>query len=184
MTVGAHGYTVRCGRAHNGGMPRIGITGHVRLTEGSAELIYPALVAALGEATREYGDDDLCGVTCLAAGADQLFAHAVLERNGRLEVVLPAEDYRSSQVRPDERRYFDSLLRRASRISVLPFARSGITAYRAAGRTLLDRCDLLIAVWDRGASGRRSCTEELVDEARRRRRRVRVVWPDGAARTD
>ncbi len=164
-------------------MPRIGITGHVRLTAGSAELIYPALVEALGDATREFGEDDLCGVTCLAAGADQLFARAVLDRNGRLEVVLTARDYRRKQVRPDNRKCFDSLLRRASRISVLPFAWSGHKAYRAAGSAMLDRCDLLIAVWDRGASGRRSCTEEVVDEARRRKHRVRVVWPDGAARS-
>ncbi|MDM4719304.1 hypothetical protein QTQ03_06720 [Micromonospora sp. WMMA1363] len=37
---------------------------------------------------------DLIGLSCLADGADQLFAAAVLEHGGSLEVVAPATEYR------------------------------------------------------------------------------------------
>jgi hypothetical protein len=47
------------------------------------------------------------GVTCLACGADQLFAHAVLDVGGAVEVVLPAADYRERKVKPANTAEFD-----------------------------------------------------------------------------
>jgi hypothetical protein len=40
------------------------------------------------------GDGSLVGISCLADGADQLFARAVVDMGGALEVVIPAERYR------------------------------------------------------------------------------------------
>lgn len=159
-------------------MPRIGVTGHVRLTEESAEVIYRALLDAL----TEYPAGSLHGITCLAAGADQLFARAILARRGTFDVVLPARDYRRFQVPDDNRPEFEELMSRARRIDVLPRAVSDHAAFIAASQVVLDRCDVLIAVWDRG-SGRASCTAEVVALADRQNREVRVVWPVGAART-
>ncbi|MFG2222777.1 hypothetical protein [Streptomyces sp. NPDC048644] len=45
-------------------------------------------------ALQVYDADDLCGVSCIADGPDAWFAEAVLDHGGRLEVVVPAEEYR------------------------------------------------------------------------------------------
>ncbi len=51
-------------------MPRIGVTGHSSLTTDAVPLVAEAIRAAL----TEYPGNELIGVTCLARGADQVFA--------------------------------------------------------------------------------------------------------------
>ncbi|GIF72323.1 hypothetical protein [Asanoa siamensis] len=155
-------------------MPRIGVTGHVRLADGTAELVYAALSATL--ATH---DGPLHGVTCLADGADQLFARAVAALGGTFEVVLPAADYRTVV---DDRESFDDLLGKAIRVDYLPYARSDAAAYFAASDELLNRVDHLIAVWDGVASDVVSSTAHVVRTARDRGLPVTVIWPAGARR--
>lgn len=70
-------------------MTRIGITGHRDLPAPTALLI----AQALREALAGYGAS-VTGVTALADGADQLFARAVLDHGGRLEVIVSATRYR------------------------------------------------------------------------------------------
>jgi len=149
----------------------------VRLAEGSAELIARALYTALAP----YAGADLHGVSSLAAGADQLFAIAVLAYGGSLEVILPARDYQRDQIEAANRQLFDDLLSRAASVRVLDRKRSGPHAYQAAGEELLRRCDLLFAVWDE-ADGRSSCTSHVVAAARRIGMPVTVIWPKGARR--
>lgn len=70
-------------------MPRIAVSGHRDLPTGTVQLVDKALRAALSERPA-----DVRGLTCLAAGADQIFARAVLDLGGDIEVVVPAEKYR------------------------------------------------------------------------------------------
>ena len=56
-------------------MPRLGITGHVNLTDNSIPLIYAAIVEAL----TPYLGAELAGVSCVARGADTIFAQAVVD---------------------------------------------------------------------------------------------------------
>lgn len=159
-------------------MTRIGVTGHIRLTTGSADLVY----AALAEALADYAPGEVHGVTCLAGGADQLFAEAVLARRGTYEVVVPAIDYPRAGIEPDNRGTFHRLLRMASDVSVLRRLRSDQAAYVEASDEVLRRCDVLIAVWDRGAQTPASCTGAVAETAARLGIPVRVIWPEGAAR--
>ncbi|MEJ3750101.1 hypothetical protein WEI85_43440 [Actinomycetes bacterium KLBMP 9797] len=156
---------------------RIGITGHIRLTARSRDLVRDALRDRL----RRYGDRLLHGVTCLAAGADQLFAQALLAEHGTYEVILPARDYRARAVGAANRVTFDHLLRHADRVSHA-FPVSCTRAYAAAGHRMLEQCDELFAVWDGGVGGVGS-TAEIVAAARRRGLPVEVVWPVGARRS-
>lgn len=71
-------------------MPRVGVTGHFNLADATEKLVYEALENLLRQLSGE-----VTGVTCLARGADQLFARVVLDAGGSLEVVLPASDYRT-----------------------------------------------------------------------------------------
>jgi hypothetical protein len=38
---------------------------------------------------------DVTGLSCLADGADQIFARAVTDLGGKLEVIIPASEYRA-----------------------------------------------------------------------------------------
>jgi len=156
---------------------RIGVTGHVMLADGTEALVYRALTEAL----RPHAAD-LHGVTCLANGADQLFARAVHALHGTFEVVLPAADYRRAVIGPRERRAFDRLLRRAAAVSYMPFDTSGPDAYLAASEEMLRRVDRLFAVWDGEPSETAGSTADVVRRAARLGVPVTVYWPDGAQR--
>lgn len=160
-------------------MPRIGITGHTNLTPASFPLVADAVRVTL---TDHAPDTELAGVTCLARGADQVFAHAVLDLGGALHVVLPSADYRQNQVGPDNLAEFDTLLDRAATVHTMPFPRSGPAAYMAASEHMLARIDTLIAVWDGGPSTAYGGTRDVVDAARHRGLPVVVLWPDGVTR--
>jgi hypothetical protein len=157
---------------------RLGITGHTNLAPGTAALIAAALRELLADVA-----PPLVGVTCLARGADQLFAAVVLELGGRVEVVLPAADYRERKVGPDNREAFESLISKAEVVSGLPLQTSDGAAYMQASETVLSTVERVVAVWDGRPAGGYGGTGDVVDAARRRGIPVTVVWPDGATRT-
>jgi hypothetical protein len=157
-------------------MPRIGVTGHARLSAEIEAVMLDALTAAL----HEFGGRNLHGVTCLARGADQLFARAVLAAHGTLEVVLPARDYREQMIGSDGRAMFDKLLDQATEVRTMPFARSNREAFLAASTSMLDMCDLLFAVWDGAPSREVGDTAHVVSVAQDRQIPVMVFWPNGA----
>lgn len=157
---------------------RIGITGHTNLTDGAAALVYRALVQHL----RAFDGAAVIGVTCLATGADQLFARAVQAVGGTYDVILPAPDYRSVVPR-DRRPEFDALLADARAVVYTGEQRSGVKAYVAANRLLLTRVEQLIAVWDGASSNDPGGTADVVSRARHAGVRLTVIWPAGAERT-
>ncbi|MEV4839600.1 MULTISPECIES: hypothetical protein [Nonomuraea] len=135
---------------------------------------------AVREALAEYLPG-VTGLSCLADGADQVFARAVLDLGGVLEVVVPAKEYREGL--PGEcHAAYDELLGRAVRTHRLEFVESTSESHMAASARMLDDADVLFAVWDgqpaRGYGG----TADVVAEARQREVPVRVIWPDGAQR--
>lgn len=157
-------------------MTVIGITGHSNLTDGS----YPPVRRALLNHLRSHRDG-LVGITCIARGADQIFADAVLELGGRLEIVLPAADYLRG-IRDDrDRARCDAYITAARSTVTMPYEHSNSAAYFAASRSVIDRCDVLLAVWDGVASA--GGTADAVTYAQQTRTPVHVVWPSHAART-
>ncbi|MEV4071728.1 hypothetical protein ACGFJC_03485 [Nonomuraea fuscirosea] len=121
------------------------------------------------------------GLSCLADGADQIFARAVLDLGGVLEAVIPAKEYRDGL--PGEcHAAYDELLGRAVRTHRLDFVESSSESHMTASARMLDSADVLFAVWDgqpaRGYGG----TADVVAEAQRREVPVSVIWPDGARR--
>lgn len=125
---------------------------------------------------------DLTGVTCLARGADSVFAEVLIELGGRLEVIVPSSDYRQAQVPPDHAPQFDLLMDRAESVKVMPSPTAGPEAYVAANNAMLDEVDLLLAVWD-GDEGAEGGTGHVVNEAIARQIPVTVIWPQGSQRT-
>jgi hypothetical protein len=155
---------------------RIGITGHTRLPRPTASRIRLGLSSILARYSAVHG------VTCLAEGADQIFAEAVLARGGSFDVIVPAANYRAAAVRPANRRRFDALIGSARQVVSVPFERSGDEAFAAANEVLVGRVDRLIAVWDGVGDDRPGSTAHAVTQARNAGVPVIRLWPLGARR--
>ncbi|ANZ39230.1 hypothetical protein BBK82_27335 [Lentzea guizhouensis] len=155
---------------------RIGITGHSNLVPECIPAVQAALAAVLEELDRP-----LVGVTCLAPGADQIFARAVLDLGGQVEVVLPALDYRD-RLKPHQVAEYDELRAAATVVSVLPHMTSGRLAYVAANERMLASVEMLVAVWDGVPGQGRGGTADVVEQARASGVPIEVVWPAEARR--
>jgi hypothetical protein len=134
----------------------------------------------------EAGRHPLRLVSELADGADRIAARAALDLGETLEVVLPFDprEYELDFDDPALLEEFRGLLARASSVIVLDGHLSGRPlAYEAAGFTLLDNCDMLIAIWDGEASRGRGGTRELIEQAAHRAMPVVVIPPDGSSVT-
>ncbi|MFI9629764.1 hypothetical protein [Streptomyces sp. NPDC052042] len=159
-------------------MTTLAVTGHMDLTEDAV----PVVRAALAGLLTKYSSD-LVGVSCIAKGADSLFAEAVLAAGGRLTVVIPSQDYRQNKVKPDHAPVFDRLVGAAEDVLVLSHETAHRGAYEAANAELLRRADRLVAVWDGcPPSGKGGGTADTVEAALAAGLPVDVVWPEGAAR--
>lgn len=155
---------------------RLAVTGHRGLPADTAELIDAALRAFIGSQ-----DPPPSGITCLADGADQLFARAILDAGGSLHVIVPAQQYRDG-LPTEAHAQYDALIMRAATVKALPYVESTSDAHMAASLAMLEETDTLLAVWDgqpaRGYGG----TADIVTLAHDRDIPVHVIWPDGAHR--
>jgi hypothetical protein len=156
---------------------RIGISGHRGLPESTVRLVDAALRA---EITKHH-PDKLVGVSCIANGADSLFAQAVLDHGAQLEVIVPADHYRAG-LPTDHHPTYDHLLAAATKVHRLPYKQSTSEAHMAASRHMLDMIDQLIAVWDGQPARGHGGTADVVNEAHRHQLPVTIIWPSGASR--
>ena len=158
-------------------MTRLAVTGHRRLTEPTAELVSAAMHTEIGKRS----DNDLVGLSCIADGADALFAKAILDHDGALHVIVPAQKYRES-LPAGYHRIYDALIARAELVIALDHVESDSEAHMAASLRMIAEADELIAVWDgqpaRGYGG----TADVVHTAQGQGLPVTIVWPPGAER--
>lgn len=123
---------------------KIGITGHQRLKDSTrwswVRQEFDRLLSSVGS--------PVTGISSLAIGADQLFADAVLQSGGLLEVVIPFAEYDHTFSEGHDREEYLRLLDCASDREVLERHGSDNEAYLASGQRVVDRSDVLVAVWD------------------------------------
>jgi hypothetical protein len=148
-------------------MIQIGITGHRILS--TPELIEAGILSVLSRISSIYPQDDFTVISALAEGADCLFAKIAISKLQAKLVVrlpLPALDYKKDFSTPDALKTFDELLDLASDVTRenIPDARED--AYFAAGKYILDHCDILVAIWDGQMAQGRGGTGEIVQFAR------------------
>lgn len=156
-------------------MPRIAVSGHRGLPPATVMLVDKAIRTELASVT------DVTGLSCLADGADQIFACAVVDTGGRLEAVIPAEQYRHGLPESAWPGY-DKLLAQAVAVHRLPFVESTSESHMAASKLMIDQADELYAVWDGLPARAYGGTADVVDYAREHGVPVTVIWPDGATR--
>lgn len=175
-----HGRRLANGGGHIPFAIRVGVIGHRHLRDT------PELTAAIGDALWRIAalapsaagvPPVIVVVSSLAEGADRIVARQVLaDGRNRLEVALPLapDDYLEDFKSEGSRREFHEMLRSASDVWQGPPEDGRDAAYERAGRHVVDRCDVLIALWDGEAARGRGGTAESVAFARRRQRPL--VW--------
>ncbi|MET7858203.1 hypothetical protein ABZS81_13455 [Streptomyces sp. NPDC005318] len=156
---------------------RLGITGHRGLSPEVEAQVRDELTKLVADCQPE----DLVGISCIADGPDAWFAQAVLAHGGRLEVVIPAAEYRESL--PDwHHPVYDELTARAADVHHTGMRESNSQAHQAGSEIVVGLADQMIAVWDgqpaRGYGG----TADVVGYALRVGVPVQIVWPEGATR--
>ncbi len=159
---------------------RVAVTGHRVLADPAAvtravDEAIDLIVRRLPGAAR--GTCPLVAVSALADGADRVVARSVLRRpGGRLEVILPMpaaeyiKDFEPAGSGPE----FERLLAAACSVITLPAQPTREDGYAAAGRAVVDRADITIAIWDGQHAAGKGGTGQIVRYARRQRRPL--VW--------
>lgn len=158
---------------------RIAITGHRGLSPQVESMIRRAIDAELARTLA--GSTELTGLSCLADGADQIFAAAVLQRGGTLEVIVPADEYRDGL--PDEAKpLYDHLFSHASVVHKCDHRESTSEAHMDASMLMVNKADILFAVWDGKPARSFGGTADVVAYAESKGVPIHVIWPDGAYR--
>jgi hypothetical protein len=153
----------------------IGVTGHRILTETSK--IEKGVDAALAQ-IENHTLDPISIISSLAEGADRLVVHRALARweSARLiaALPLPLDDYMNDFNSVVSKAEFVNLLEQAAEIVTVTSTTSRAQAYADAGWWILDRCNILIAVWDGEEAQGIGGAAEIVAEARQRR--LPIAW--------
>jgi hypothetical protein len=150
----------------------VGVTGH-RVLEDAA-----GVAAGVGEALRRVGSEfpgrPLALLSSLAEGADRVAARAVLARAGATLVAVlplaPADYARDFRTEASRREFFELLARAEEIVGPPSSASSREEAYEAAGAYVVERCEVLLAVWDGRPARGRGGTAQIVGLARARGR--------------
>lgn len=143
---------------------KIGITGHQDL--GSSKRV-AWVQTTLKRLIEEYGVTE--GFTCLAGGADQLYAELLASLDILYTPVLPCRGYEEAFRDDHARACFNELLSAAPKVVWLDFDRPSQTAFFEAGKELVDRSDMVFAVWDGEAARGLGGTADVVSYAFMRR---------------
>jgi predicted Rossmann fold nucleotide-binding protein DprA/Smf involved in DNA uptake len=157
-------------------MKRVGVTGHQNIPLVAVDPVRTEIERILSTA------GDIVGLSSLAAGADQVFARAVLNTGGRLHAIIPCARYESTFTDENTLDSFRELLDAASEIETLPHDRPSQQAFLEAGHRVVELAELVIAVWDGKEAQGTGGTAEIVHYARERGREVVIVWPAGTSR--
>ena len=158
---------------------RIGVTGHRQLPDPAALL--PAVRTAIqGLVERFLGpgaEPALLVVSALAEGADRLVATEVLagpDATLEASLPLPPAEYLGDFTGDASKAEFNDLLGRAASVWLARPGASRDEAYERAGRHVVDRADVLVALWDGEPPRGRGGTATIVAYAREQG--VPVAW--------
>lgn len=149
---------------------KLGITGH-------QELFNPVWVRQEILRIIHLQSPPIIGVTSLAVGADQLFAQAVLDCAGIIQVIVPCQEYIKA-FEPAGQVEYERLLSKATSIEVLSMVTCNEDAYFLAGKKVIDTSDLIIAVWNGKPAAGLGGTADAVEYARFQGKQYIHVNPD------
>jgi hypothetical protein len=143
-------------------MTRLAVTGHRGLSEKTPALVDAALRS---EISKRAEGSALVGLSCIADGADALFARAILDHGGTLHVIVPAHMYRDG-LPQDHHATYDALMADAAEIIRLDYVKSDSNAHMDASPRMLADADELLAIWDGQPARGQGGTADVVYAAR------------------
>ncbi len=153
----------------------IGAVGHREL-EGNPEAIANRIAAVLAQIAAEHADFPVSLLSSVAEGADRLLLAAAAEHGIPYVCALPCapDCFREDFSSPDSSSEFDQLLESARAIVMPTESIDKESGYLWASNYVLDRADVLVAVWD-GAPGHGPAgTAETVSRALKQG--LPVIW--------
>ena len=155
---------------------KVAITGHMQLPAAAVPTLRTKLTEYLSEVQSQH--QSLSGISCLAPGADQLFAEVCYELNIAYEAILPCTDY--STVIQDEAKVaaFYSALERASSMQRLDFAEGSSKVYWEASQLMVQKADVVIAIWDELPARGHGGTGDVVQLAKVAGKAILILNPE------
>jgi hypothetical protein len=153
----------------------VGVTGHRHLTE--IDKIITGLEGVFRRLLETFPGSNFRVLSSLAEGADRILADKFLQVPKAtlwVPLPLPREDYLNDFKNSRSKEEFIHLLGKAERVIELPYKNNRDEAYLAAGRYIIENCDVLLAIWDGKPSRDRAGTGPIVALARERS--LSLVW--------
>lgn len=152
---------------------RIGITGHQKLADPSEwERVKREIETILLRSPQP-----LVGISCLALGADQIFADLVLKCGGALEAIVPFDGYEATFTNTFAKQEYQRFLAQSSRVETLVKEASDEQAFFDAGKRVVDLSDCIIAVWDGKPAAGLGGTADVVRYAQEKGKAVTQITP-------
>lgn len=151
---------------------KIGVTGHQKLEDPSGWLWVESTI------NRELDriGDQIFGISSLAIGADQLFAHLVAKRGGTIHAIIPYEGYERS-FGPEDLQAYRKLLSGAASFEIMDTPGTDEDSYLAAGKRIVDLAQIMVAVWDAKPAKGKGGTADIVQYALEKGRKLIHVNP-------
>jgi hypothetical protein len=109
-------------------------------------------------------------ISGLAEGTDRMAAQGAIEQGLSLTAILPLEieTYEEGFKQQSSRAEYRELISKATTLELCGDPKRKPRAYEAAGLTILDNSDIVLAVWDGETSAGRGGTVELIEIAAER----------------
>jgi hypothetical protein len=138
---------------------KVGITGHQNLTTAESAWLKEELEIEIKRMKIEEA------YSCLAIGADQVFAGVILANDIPLVAITPCKKY--EQTFDDNHiELYKSLVKQATNKIQLDFENPSEEAFYEAGKTVVNKSDVVFAVWNNLPSKGLGGTADVVSIAK------------------
>lgn len=144
---------------------KVGITGHQNLTAAESNWLKGELEIEIKRMKIEEA------YSCLAIGADQIFARVILASNIPLIAVTPCKKYEQTF---DEKHIelYESLMKQATNKIQLDFENPSEEAFYEAGKTVVNKSDVVFAFWNNLPSKGLGGTADIVSIAEKLSKKI------------
>lgn len=151
----------------------VGFSGHRQLNDASG---VAAAICEVLKSLRQEAPGEWIALSSAAAGADQLFVRSALELGMRWEasLPLPLADF-EQDFPPKEWIEVKALITLAKHVTIATADGSREDCYLAGGLDVVNRCDILLVVWDGLPARGKGGTADVVAHARAIGRRVMII---------
>lgn len=117
------------------------------------------------------------GLTCLAVGADQLFAEVLEKFYIPYIAIVPSDGYEGTFENEKAREIYFSYLVKADDEIKLNFPSPTEEAFYAAGKYIVDHCGILFAIWNGKAAKGLGGTGDIVEYAKMKEKAIIHINP-------